>query len=93
MALARGAARMNLCVVLSQQILAVVVPIGSAYHRVNVALSGRLIGEPNTGMMIKFDHQNWPLDPVVEWIFFTVTSNPTPPGTIQRGFHARQFGR
>jgi hypothetical protein len=82
---------MNVAVVLPQQIFTIVVSIGRPYHRVNVTLGGFLISEPNTGVMIKFGHQNGALDSIIERVFVAVASDPAPPSTIQRRFYSRQF--
>jgi hypothetical protein len=68
----------NLLVVLPQQVLAVVVSVGRPHHRVNVALRGRLIVQPDTGMMIEFEHQDGALNSIIERVFFAVSADPAP---------------
>ena len=84
---------MNLGIVLPQQVFTVVVSIGRTHDGVDVASGGLLIGEPNAGVMIEFDHQDRALDSIIERILFTVAADPAPPGSIQRRFDLRQFVR
>ena len=65
-------------VMLAQQILAVVIAVGCAHHRVDVVLGRGVVAQPDPAVVIELDHQQRAVDAVIERIVIAVTADTEP---------------
>ena len=66
-----------LCVVLAQQVLAIVIAIRRAHHRVDVVAGGFIVVVDNAGLVVELDEDHGIEDTIVKWASVIEWADPS----------------